>query len=163
MAKDPAFLFYPNDWVGGTMGMTFEQKGAYFEILMLQFTRGHMTEDMIVHVIGHMLWGGIKIKFKQDDKGLWFNERLQLEKIKRSTYVTSRTNNKLGKNQYSKEGHMTYHMGNGNKDIYGVKFFQNLEMVELSDGTNQKLGKSQKIRAVNDDIKPEEILKGKIY
>jgi len=37
MAKDPAFLFYPNDYIGGTMGMTFEEKGAYIELLMLQF------------------------------------------------------------------------------------------------------------------------------
>ena len=35
MAKDPAFLFYPGDWIGGTMGMTFEEKGAYMEILMM--------------------------------------------------------------------------------------------------------------------------------
>ena len=27
MAKDPAFLFYPGDWLGGTMGMTLEEKG----------------------------------------------------------------------------------------------------------------------------------------
>jgi len=26
MSKDPAFLFYPNDYIGGTMGMTFEEK-----------------------------------------------------------------------------------------------------------------------------------------
>ena len=50
MAKDPAFLFYPNDYIGGTMGMTFEEKGAYIELLMLQFNRGHMT----THMIGHM-------------------------------------------------------------------------------------------------------------
>ena len=48
--KDPAFLFYPNDWIGGTMGMTFEEKGAYMELLILQFNRGHMT----THMIGHM-------------------------------------------------------------------------------------------------------------
>jgi uncharacterized protein YdaU (DUF1376 family) len=39
MAKDPAFLFYPTDWLGGTMGMTFEQKGAYMNFLMLQFNK----------------------------------------------------------------------------------------------------------------------------
>lgn len=59
MAKDPAFLFYPNDWLGGTMGMTFEEKGAYLELLMLQFNRGHMTTDMINHMVGH-LWDKVK-------------------------------------------------------------------------------------------------------
>ena len=46
MGKDPAFLFYPNDYIGGTMGMTFEEKGAYMDVLMMQFNRGHMTEHM---------------------------------------------------------------------------------------------------------------------
>ena len=34
MSKDPAFLFYPNDYLGGTMGMTFEMKGAYIDLLI---------------------------------------------------------------------------------------------------------------------------------
>ena len=75
MAKDPAFLFYPNDWIGGTMGMTFEEKGAYMELLMLQFNRGHMTEHMIGLTIGQM-FGRIKDKFIQDKEGLWYNDRL---------------------------------------------------------------------------------------
>src|SRR5690348_10699589 len=113
MAKSPAFLFYPNDWLGGTMGMSFEEKGAYMELLMMQFNRGHMTEDMIGHAVGQ-LWGRIKHKFIQDEQGLWFNERLDSEQKKRSEYVNSRKNNKLGKNQYSnnkkREGHMDGHM-----------------------------------------------------
>ena len=54
MAKDPAFLFYPNDYIGGTMGMTFEEKGAYIELLMLQFNRGHMDGHMIGHCVGQI-------------------------------------------------------------------------------------------------------------
>ena len=45
MAKDPAFLFYPNDYMGGTLGMTLEEKGAYMELLILQFNKGHFTID----------------------------------------------------------------------------------------------------------------------
>lgn len=36
MTKSPAFLFYPGDWLGGTLGMTLEEKGAYMELLILQ-------------------------------------------------------------------------------------------------------------------------------
>ena len=125
MAKDPAFLFYPNDWLGGTMGMTFEQKGAYMDILMLQFNRGHMTEHMIGQTVGQ-LWDGIKDKFKKDADGKWFNERLELEKNKRKSFVTSRVNNKTGKNQYSKnDGHMTSHMENEDDNVLIVKNKQN--------------------------------------
>ena len=108
--KDPAFLFYPNDYIGGTMGMTFEEKGAYIELLMLQFNRGHMTSDMIGQTVGQ-LWDKIEVKFIKDDQGLYYNERLEIEKRKRKTFVNSRKNNLLGKNQYSeKSGHTTKHM-----------------------------------------------------
>lgn len=110
MGKDPAFLFYPNDWIGGTMGMTLEEKGAYIELLMMQFNRGHMTTHMIGQTIGQ-LWDNVKDKFVQDNNGRWYNERLELEKKKRKAFVKSRNNNKLGKNQYSKNiGHMSGHM-----------------------------------------------------
>jgi uncharacterized protein YdaU (DUF1376 family) len=121
MAKDPAFLFYPNDYIGGTMGMTFEEKGAYMELLMLQFNRGHMTKDMIGRTVGQ-LWVNIKDKFIQDAEGLYYNERLELEKTKRKTYSESRRNNRKGVNQYTKKkehksGHMTSHMENVNENV----------------------------------------------
>jgi hypothetical protein len=143
MGKDPAFLFYPNDYIGGTMGMTFEEKGAYIELLMLQFNRGHMTSHMIGQTLGHMtshmigqeggqtlgqeisLWDKIKGKFKIDEHGLYYNERLELEVNRRKAFIESRFNNISGKNQYSKieettkddiEGHMTPHMEDINKD-----------------------------------------------
>jgi uncharacterized protein YdaU (DUF1376 family) len=111
MAKDPAFLFYPGDWLGGTIGMTFEEKGAYMELLMMQFNRGHMTEHMIGQVIGQ-LWDSVKPKFIQDEKGLWFNERLDLEKKRRKDYTESRLNNLTGINQHTKKSpHKAGHMG----------------------------------------------------
>ena len=114
MAKDPAFLFYPNDYIGGTMGMTFEEKGTYIELLMTQFNRGHMTSQVVGQVVGQ-LWINIQDKFKKDSKGLYYNERLDIEIEKRKSFVQSRFNNLLGKNQYTKKGghkggHMTKHM-----------------------------------------------------
>jgi uncharacterized protein YdaU (DUF1376 family) len=149
MGKDPAFLFYPNDWLGGTIGMTFEEKGAYMELLMMQFNRGHMTKDMIDqvlfqggHMSGHMggqLWGKIQDKFKTDSAGLYYNERLETEVNKRQNYCKSRANNKDGVNQYTGDKrsydhimttHMSGHMENENingidtkeKDSKGKQF-----------------------------------------
>lgn len=120
MSKDPAFLFYPNDWLGGTMGMTFEEKGAYMDLLMMQFNRGHMTSHMIGQAVGQ-LWVNIKDKFKEDDNGLYYNARLEDEQTKRKAYSDSRRNNKKGKNQHSlkekKVGHMTLHMEDVNEDV----------------------------------------------
>jgi uncharacterized protein YdaU (DUF1376 family) len=119
MAKDPAMLWYPSDYISGTMGMSFEQKGAYMDLLMLQFNRGHMTEHMIGQAVGQ-IFGQIQDKFQKDENGLWYNERVDLEKGKRKTYVQSRSNNRTGVNQYTKkeqkkEGHTTSHMGSVNK------------------------------------------------
>ena len=121
MAKDPAFLFYPNDWLGGTLGMTFEEKGAYIDLLMMQFNRGHMTSHMVGQVVGQ-LWVKIQDKFIQDEKVLWYNDRLEIEQKKRQTFTASRKNNLKGENQYTKKGknkghingHMTSHMENEN-------------------------------------------------
>jgi len=120
MAKDPAFLFYPNDYLGGTLGMTFEEKGAYMELLMVQFNRGHMTSQVIGQVVGQT-WVKIQDKFKKDSEGNFYNERLEWEVNKRKRFVESRFNNISGKNQYSKkvghkEGHMSSHMENENED-----------------------------------------------
>jgi len=124
MAKDPAFLFYPGDYVSGTMGMTFEEKGAYMDLLMLQFNRGHMNTHMIQHTVGH-LWEQVKCKFIQDDIGLWYNVRLDIEKEKRKTFTESRRNNIKSKNKTVENtsyeshmnNHMKHHMENVNENI----------------------------------------------
>ena len=88
--KDPAFLFYPNDYIGGTMGMTFEEKGAYIDLLMTQFNRGHMTSHMISHMLGQkydQIWEVIKSKFIQDESGNFYNERLEYEQKKRKSFT----------------------------------------------------------------------------
>lgn len=126
MSKDPAFLFYPNDYIGGTMGMTFEEKGAYIELLMTQFNRGHMSGQVVGQVVGQ-LWGRIKDKFKVDEKGMYFNERLDIEIEKRKAFVQSRLNNISGKNQYTKkgghlEGHTSSRMEDENRIVIDYGF-----------------------------------------
>ena len=94
--------------------MTFEEKGAYMELLMLQFNRGHMTSHMIGRTVGQ-LWDNIKDKFIEDAEGLFYNVRLELEQTKRKAYSDSRRNNTKGTNQHNKPkpkkvGHMDGHM-----------------------------------------------------
>lgn len=107
------------------MGMSFEEKGAYMELLMMQFNRGHMTTHMVGQVVGQ-IWDKIKDKFETDDQGKFFNKRFEDEIKKRQNFVKSRYNNLDGANQYTKnrdsntthkDGHMTSHMENENIDI----------------------------------------------
>lgn len=96
MAKDPAFLFYPGDYVAGTMHLDFECKGAYMDLLMLQFQKDRMTLHMIKQVLGHKyehLWSLLRDKFLEKD-GFFWNERLRIEKEKRANFCKSRKKNR---------------------------------------------------------------------
>lgn len=129
MSKDPAFLFYPGDWLGGTITFTRSQKGAYMDLLMAQFNQVALTIEDIRQVLGidyDLMWEPkLRVKFETESNGiLYFNRKLRDEVIKRKSFTESRRNNKTGKNQYN-SGHMTNHMTshmeneneNENKDI----------------------------------------------
>lgn len=153
MAKDPAFLFYPNDYIGGTMGMTFEEKGAYIELLMLQFNRGHMDGHMIGQCVGQ-LWNRIQSKFIQDEQGFWYNERLDIEKAKRKAFSESRRNNIKGNNQHMK-GHMTTHMENENEDVIEVKNI-NIDFEWFWNDYDKKVGAKDKLKKKWNKLSDEE-------
>jgi len=92
MSKDPAFLFYPGDWLGGTMGMSFEQKGCYLELLMMQFNHGKFTESEVKQVLSvcfDYAWPTLKRKFETDGTYFW-NGRMQEEIEKRQSFIESR-------------------------------------------------------------------------
>lgn len=153
--KDPAFLFYPNDYIGGTMGMTFEEKGAYIELLMMQFNRGHMTEHMIGQTVGQ-LWVKLQDKFIKDEQGLWYNKRLEIEQENRKRFTESRKNNIKGTNQHTKnkghiKGHMTSHMEDINEDNKYKEVFNKYCEHLKSVSVYERL-------AMNRNIKPTEII-----
>lgn len=105
MAKDPAFLFYPGDWLGGTMTFNRHHKGAYMDLLMAQFNQGRMTLQDVKDVLGvdfDTMWDQkLKAKFKEDETGKFFNERLDLEKSKRTNFTNSRKKNLTHKDEHT--------------------------------------------------------------
>lgn len=140
MSKDPAFLFYPNDWMGGTMLFSLEEKGAYMELLILQFNRGAFTRDQAIKVLRSAeLWDCVSSKFDHDDTGHFFNSRLAVEISKRKNFCESRRTNRLKKTTDSSHdshvsNHMSEHMGNANeneskKDNKAPKSELNIDLV----------------------------------
>lgn len=98
MAKDPAFLFYPGDWLGGTITFSRFLKGCYMDLLMAQFNSGHLSLEEIKTVLGSdfgQAWPALRKKFATDQEGLFFNERLEVEKNRRSSYTESRSKSRL--------------------------------------------------------------------
>lgn len=88
MAKDPRFNFYPDNWSGGTKRMTFEQKGAYMELILLNFycfsdgligfTESEALKTLASATACAELWTFLKPKFKTDGAYYW-SERMQKE------------------------------------------------------------------------------------
>jgi len=126
MAKDPAFLFYPGDWLSGTMYLTHEQKGAYMDLLILQFNCGKFTEAQAKQVLSicfDVAWPMLQKKFKKEGE-VYFNVRLQTEIEKRKKFTQSRRDNAKGNKSKDKtlpktKKHMHEHMEDEdiNKDI----------------------------------------------
>ena len=90
MAKDPAFLFYPNDWLEGTAELLPEEKGVYVDLLCYQHQRGSLTTDKtrLARMVGlpvedfERIWQVLEDKFVQVDNRL-VNRRLNQEMTKR--------------------------------------------------------------------------------
>jgi hypothetical protein len=96
MAKDPRFNFYPDNWSGGTKRMNFIQKGAYLELILLNFycfSDGLVgfTEEEALKTLASApayaeLWNFLKPKFETDGAFYW-SERMRKEfhKAKKSS------------------------------------------------------------------------------
>ena len=82
MAKDPAFLFYPSDFLTGTMFMNNEQIGIYIRLLCSQHQHGGIIDKISFNtLVGENLI--IKSKFIETETG-FYNERLTSEMDKRN-------------------------------------------------------------------------------
>lgn len=111
MAKDPAFLFYYQDFLVGTELMSNEETGVYIRILCHLADKGSLClEDMQSICKGYAFTKRLRSKFLQDENGLFYNDRLRFEVEKRKNYTQSRRENAKA---YAK--HMENE--NENKDI----------------------------------------------
>ncbi|MFR1698770.1 MAG: conserved phage C-terminal domain-containing protein [Anaerovoracaceae bacterium] len=125
--KNPAFLFYPSDFIIGTMDMTDEEVGRYMRLLCRQFEQGSIAPKYMENVSVEVLK-----KFCKDRKGNYFNRRLKSEIDKRKKYSESRSSNRSKGAQSKKDMKNiseTYeeHMENENinENIYYIISFLN--------------------------------------
>lgn len=92
--NDPAFLFYSSDFLVGTMFMNDEQVGQYIKLMCTQHQKGHLNEKDMLKICP-TLDEDVMSKFKKDNKGFYYNERLENEINKRKAYSESRRKNRL--------------------------------------------------------------------
>jgi uncharacterized protein YdaU (DUF1376 family) len=89
MARNRAFLFYPTDFLMGTMSLSHEDKGKYITILCFMHQKSKVKEDDIMTLVGTLSLQ-LKEKFIIDSNGYWHNIRLESETSKRERYIQSR-------------------------------------------------------------------------
>jgi hypothetical protein len=92
--KDPAFLFYSNDFLSGTFTMTDEQVGKYIRLLCIQHQKpdGVLTEKDMLNIC-KTYDEDIFCKFiKKGDN--FYNQRLFDEVERRRLYSKSRSDNR---------------------------------------------------------------------
>ena len=85
MSKDPAFLFYSSDFITGVSDLTMEERGQYITLLCLQHQKGRLSGKAVAIAVPNVT-ADVMAKFKKDDKGLWYNERLEIEAEKRRNH-----------------------------------------------------------------------------
>jgi uncharacterized protein YdaU (DUF1376 family) len=80
--KDPAFLFYPSDFLTGTMFMSNEQIGIYIRLLCSQHQHGGIIDKLSFNsLVGNN--DLLRSKFIETETG-FYNERLTDEMDKRN-------------------------------------------------------------------------------
>lgn len=119
MAKDPAILWYWNDWNGGTSTFSRHLKGCYIDLLSAQFNSGPLSLLEIKTVLGSdfgLAWPALQKKFKQDGNEMFYNERMEDEKKKRRAFTESRRKNAASPKHMLKQvhNHTVEHMENEN-------------------------------------------------
>ncbi len=81
MAKDPAFPFYTQDFLVGTMFLTDEETGIFVRLLCIQHQHGGLI-DKNTFISKTENYPNLKVKFVETEDG-FFNKRLMTEMVKR--------------------------------------------------------------------------------
>lgn len=89
MSKDPAVLFYTQDFLTGCTDLTFEERGQYITLLCLQHQKGHLSEKTIRLTLGSVSVD-VMSKFLKDEQGCYYNERMEDEINKRQHFLDTR-------------------------------------------------------------------------
>jgi preprotein translocase subunit Sec63 len=117
MAKDPAVLFYTSDFLSGTLTMSNEHIGMYIKLLCLQHQKGRLTDKDMLYICSTYV-EDVYSKFIKDEHGKYYNERMEIESLKRKNYSKSRRENVLKRySQSTEDSTYVVHMENENENI----------------------------------------------
>ena len=155
MAKDPAVLFYTSDFLSGTFTMDNEQVGKYIRLLCLQHQKGKLTEkDMlsICKAYDVEIWS----KFVVED-GLYYNDRMYNETIRRQKFSESRRNNaKSPKKESTSEAYAKHMETETENRTITINENINIDFEWFWNEYDKKVGDKQKLKKKWNKLTDEE-------
>ncbi len=151
MGKNPAVLFYPNDFIASTALWSDAETGLYIRLLCYQHINGGIQPEDFEQLCGDCR--RVRAKFVQHDDGLYYNERMLTETNKRRAYVQSRLENgeKGGRPKNHMDNHMDNHMGNRNINSNNIPILEsNTSLEEEKRGVGEKEERRRVIKSIVD-------------
>jgi len=130
MAKDPALLFYTNDFLAGTYTMTDEQVGKYIRLLCLQHQKFELTKKDMINIC-KTYDKDIFEKFKLENN-VYYNVRLREEAERRKSYSESRRKNRGSEKSYVEHMETITETVNETNHNKGLHLFANSPYNELT-------------------------------
>lgn len=91
--KDPAVLFYFQDFLVGTEFMTDDEVGKYIRILCHQADKGALSKCHVERICSGKIPDAIMEKLKRNGDGKYYQERMKLEKEKREKHIEHQREN----------------------------------------------------------------------
>ena len=105
--KDPAFLFYPTEFMLECSLMPDDEVGKYIKVFCNFHVHGHLSEKEIERICdGH--YDSIFSKLLKDENGLYYHLRMEHELHRRKCYVGNRMQNFAGSKKKSENKESTF-------------------------------------------------------
>jgi hypothetical protein len=95
--KDPAVLFYFQDFLVGTDLMSADEVGKYIRILCHQADKGALTLPQLKRICEGNVPEAVMDKLRIDEEGKYYQDRMRTEREKRISYSESRRQNRIKK------------------------------------------------------------------
>ena len=156
MAKDPAVLFYTQDFLVGTITMNYEQRGKYITLLCLQHQKQKLTlKDLKIILTDEDI--EVAEKFPLQSDGFYYNLRMYEEAVKRKNYTESRRNNRKKKDDVDisllKQSYVN-RMENENEDVnVNVNVIDNVNRNEvLTKAITDTIANKMKLKPTQSEI-----------
>lgn len=142
MAKDPAFLFYYQDFLTGTEFMSLEAVGAYIRALCHQAHKGSLPPQHMKIICNSRdeIMSEVCEKFDTDKGGNFFNKRLREEIEKRKKYSESRRKNRLSGSKSKKK--TKKHMSNTS-----LSYDKHMENENENENENKDIDKNKGVKS----------------